>query len=75
LVKHSKSQLIVVEFSINGWLRKITQRIVHPTHIPLHIEPQSIVFRWPSHAAKRCGFFRNGDGFGKIFMNTITEFA
>ena len=59
-VQHAKRKQIVMEFAMNGIVREIRECVVHPTHIPLHAEPQPANINRPRNHRPGGGFFCDG---------------
>ena len=39
-IQHAEGQHVVMVFAVNGFLRHVTQGIVHPAHVPFQIKTQ-----------------------------------
>ena len=63
----------MVELAVDGLLRKIEQRVVHPAHIPLQAEPQPPDVRGPRHARPRRGLFGDGQHAGMAFVDELVQ--
>ena len=67
IVCHTESQVIVVILPVDGVFFDIKQEVVHPAHVPLHGEAQTVVVGALCNAFPRCGFFRDHHGAGQTF--------
>ena len=45
---------------MNGIMRKILERVVHPAHVPFHAKAQPADINWPRHHGPRGRFLRDG---------------
>ena len=52
-VHHAERQIVVVILAMDGIVREVAQRVVHPPHVPLHAESQSAHIRRPRHHRPR----------------------
>ena len=53
--------------------REVAQRVVHPPHVPLEVEPEAAVLWRRRHARKRRGFLGNRQGAWKIPVHRIVH--
>ena len=53
--------------------REITERIVHPAHVPLEGEAQTAVFRSTGHFRPRSGFLGDHHRLGIVFLHSGIE--
>src|SRR6266568_971155 len=63
----------MVELAVDGILRKIEQRVVHPAHIPLQAETQPPDVGGPRHTRPRCGLFGDGQHAGVAFVDELVQ--
>ena len=63
-VQHGERHSIVVIFPVNRVLLEITQRVVHPAHIPLQAEAQPAHIRRTRNHRPGGGLFRDGQHAG-----------
>ncbi len=48
-VQHGEGHAVVVEFAVDGFVREIVQRVIHPAHVPFQREPQPAQIRRPGN--------------------------
>src|SRR5258708_3229788 len=59
-IEEGKSELVLVEFTVNGILREVGEGVVHPAHVPLKAEAEAAEIGGTGDAGPGGGFF--GDG-------------
>src|SRR5260221_14742130 len=56
-IEEGKSELVLVEFTVNGILREISEGVVHPAHVPLQAQAEAAGLAGTGDAAPRGGVF------------------
>ena len=78
IVCHTESQIVVVILPVDRVFFDIEQEVIHPAHVPLHGEAQTVVVGALCNAFPGCGFFRNHHGTGQTFghdrVHVLDEF-
>ena len=72
-VDHRKRELVVMMLAVNRVVLKITQRVIHPAHVPFQIEAQPAVIRGARYRGPGGGFFRNHQRSGVPLVNHFVE--
>ena len=74
-IQHAEGEHVVVILAMDGIVLKIFQRVVHPSHVPLHAEAEAAdVNRFRDHGP-RSGFLRRGLNVGMLFVGFLIEAA
>jgi hypothetical protein len=72
-IHEGKRDEVMVVAAMDGIEFDVTQRVVHPAHVPFQIESQAAELRRPGHAGKRRGLFGNGEHAGKRDMHGVVH--
>ena len=73
-VGDSECDQILVEFAVNGIQGKVIECVMHPTHIPLEIKPQTTNVIWISHQGPGGAFLGNRDTSRVLGVDRTIEF-
>src|SRR5258708_217491 len=74
-VEEGKSQLVLVKSTVDGILREIGERVVHPAHVPLQAEAEAAEIGWAGDAGPGGGFFGDGQKAGEALVGDLVEAA
>ena len=72
-VQRAKGQLVVVVGPVHRIHGQILQRVVHPAHVPLHIEAEAAVFSAMGHAGPGGGLFCDHQCTRHFLMHGIVQ--
>ena len=72
-VKHGKGHAVVMIPAVNGVLRHVLQRIVHPAHVPLQAEAQAAHIGGSRNHRPRRGLLGNGEHAGVARVNQLVH--
>ena len=67
-IDHTESQLIMSSASVDGIFLHIINKVVHPSHIPLVVKTQAVVFYFACDLRPGCGFFCDKQGIRMFFL-------
>ena len=73
VVEHGEGQIILMIAPMDGIPAKITQRVVHPPHVPLQGETQPTNPRRPRHHGPRGALFSDGDHARELDPDMMVE--
>src|SRR4051794_40416702 len=51
-VHHAEGNVVLVVLAVYGIEREVVEHVVHPAHVPLHRESETIQVHWPRDARK-----------------------
>jgi hypothetical protein len=61
-VEQAEGDAVVVELAVDRVLGEVVEHVVHPAHVPLHGEAESVQVDGTRHTGERSGFLGDGDG-------------
>ena len=72
-VEQRKSELIVFVFAMDGIVREIFERIVHPAHVPFEAEAEASEIDWAGDGRPGSGFFGDGENAGEFAVGDFVH--
>ena len=73
-IEHAESKVIGVVFPVNRIVGKIFECIMHPTHVPFHVEAQTSEVGRLRYACPGCRFFSDSEHAGVVEVDDFVEF-
>ena len=72
-VEQAEGQVVVVEAAMDGIVRHVVERVVHPAHVPLEAEAEPARIRRMRNAAPGCRFFRDRHAAGEQAVGLLVR--
>src|ERR1035441_2933094 len=76
-IQQAEGDVVVLILAVNGVVGEVVQHVVHPPHVPLHGEAQSVEVDRLGYAGEGGGFLGHGEGAGdamRQFIEAADEF-
>ena len=73
-IQLAEGQRVVVVASMDRVFLEVSQRVVHPAHVPLHGEAQAAEVDRARNHGPCSGFFRDGERTGELLVHHHVEF-
>src|SRR5271170_5624812 len=74
MIEHRESEVVLMILPMDALASEITERIVHPAHVPLERETQTAEVRRAGNERPGGGFLGNGEDTGKFSVGNVVEF-
>src|SRR5947209_345383 len=75
MIEHGKGEIVLVIFPVNGVPAEISQRVVHPAHVPFESKAEATNVRRACNQWPGGRFLRNGDHSRMLRVREMVEMA
>ena len=74
MIEHRERQVVLMIFAVDRLVLEITERVVHPAHVPFEREAESADVGRTRHLRPGGGFLGDGHHAGKFRVRDVIEF-